>query len=242
MNKIISIFICFILFISICTFSSEVINPTNLIKSNDIEVLINPISNPSTNKCDWKKRDDAPEVYYINMDRSKNRKLSMELHLNSVGLRYKRVRGLTPQEIYIPDDIEKTWTNRWCMLQTESKIPNKNAITDSSPFYNYTHIMAAMCGRGKGKNTPKELGCTTSHLVAMREAIYSNTATSRYALVVEDDVLFPFDVDYNELAKTAPEGFGILQVFTLFISYKLLIISNIIVIIFISYLIQMDQV
>lgn len=212
MNKIILILINLILFISICTNSSEVINPISIIKSNDIEVLINPISSLSDSKCDWKKRDDAPEVYYINMDSSKNRKLSMELHLNSVGLRYKRVRGLTPQEIYIPDDIEKTWTNRWCMLQTESNIPNKNTITVSSPFYNYTHIMAAMCGRGKGRNTPKELGCTTSHLVAMREAIYSTTATSRYALIVEDDVLFPFDVDYNELAMTAPEGFGILQV------------------------------
>jgi GR25 family glycosyltransferase involved in LPS biosynthesis len=45
-----------------------------------------------------------------------------------------------------------------------------------------------------------------SHLVAMRTAIYSPTATSRYALIVEDDVQFPFDIDYEALAATAPEG------------------------------------
>lgn len=45
-----------------------------------------------------------------------------------------------------------------------------------------------------------------SHLVAMRTAIYSSTATSRYALIVEDDVQFPFDIDYEALAASAPEG------------------------------------
>lgn len=47
----------------------------------------------------------------------------------------------------------------------------------------------------------------------MREAIYSNTSISRYAIIVEDDVKFPFDVDYEALAQTAPKGFGILQLF-----------------------------
>lgn len=83
----------------------------------------------------------------------------------------------------------------------------------SHPFYNYTAITTALCGRGKNKNTPKELGCTTSHLLAMREAIYSKTATSRYALIIEDDVLFPFDIDIEAMAATAPKGFGILQLF-----------------------------
>ena len=71
--------------------------------------------------------------------------------------------------------------------------------------------MSGLCGRGKDKsgkekNFIKELGCTTSHLLAMREAIYSTTATSRYAIIIEDDVKFPFDVDYEELTKTAPKG------------------------------------
>lgn len=47
----------------------------------------------------------------------------------------------------------------------------------------------------------------------MRKAIYSTTATSRYALIIEDDVHFPFDIDFEALANTAPKGFGILQLF-----------------------------
>jgi len=46
----------------------------------------------------------------------------------------------------------------------------------------------------------------------MHKAIYSNS-TSRYAIIVEDDVKFPFDVDYELLVQSAPEGFGILQLF-----------------------------
>jgi hypothetical protein len=49
--------------------------------------------------------------------------------------------------------------------------------------------------------------------VAMKQAVYSTTARSRYALVVEDDVYFPFDIDFESLAASAPKGFGILQLF-----------------------------
>jgi hypothetical protein len=47
----------------------------------------------------------------------------------------------------------------------------------------------------------------------MRKAIYSTTAKSRYALIVEDDVYFPFDIDFDLLIQSAPKGFGILQLF-----------------------------
>lgn len=75
-----------------------------------------------------------------------------------------------------------------------------------------------LCGRKRNdaKNTGnqlKELGCTSSHLEAMRRAVYSRTSKSRYALIIEDDVFFPFDVDWNALAQSAPPGFGILQLF-----------------------------
>ena len=165
--------------------------------------------------CNWKRRENSPEVYWINMDRSKQRKINMERHLDTVGFRNHRVRGLTPQEIYIPQDIENTWRTAWCQLETEWKPPNKLStnFNSSSPYLHYSAYTAALCGRGKGKNTPKELGCTTSHLMAMRQAVYSTTATSRYALIVEDDVYFPFDIDFEALAASAPKGFGILQLF-----------------------------
>lgn len=157
----------------------------------------------------------------------------MEAHLSEAGFRHFRVRGLTPKEIYVPEDIERTWRTAACLLQTSwspsfdnsNSNSNSNSITGltggtgtgtgshRSPTTNHTVYTAALCGRGKKKNTPKELGCTTSHLLAMHQAIHSPTAKSRYALIVEDDVFFPFDIDFNALASSAPTGFGILQLF-----------------------------
>jgi GR25 family glycosyltransferase involved in LPS biosynthesis len=175
-------------------------------------------------KCHWptKKQYDSstkPDIYYINMDKSRDRRVAMEAHLSEMGLSYHRIRGLPYQEIYIPDDIQKTWETRWCMLETEQKIPPRDSVIKDkkNPLHNMTAIMAGLCGRkrdvkkNKG-NVPKELGCTSSHLIAMREAIYSESR-SRYALIIEDDVQFPFDVDWEELARSAPAGFGILQLF-----------------------------
>ena len=53
------------------------------------------------------------------------------------------------------------------------------------------------------------IGCTTSHLLAMRAAIYSNTTTSRYALILEDDVRHTFIVfhTYKSLSLFRPGKF-----------------------------------
>lgn len=169
-----------------------------------------------TDRCFWTNNNtNALEVYYINMDKSKERNENMINHLKDVGLRHFRVRGLTPGEIYIPLDIESTWRTAQCKTQSDFIPPyryeaNRNI---SSPMYKMTSIMSGLCGRGKNKNTPKEIGCTTSHLIAMKNAIYSTSARSRYALIIEDDVKFPFDIDFELLASTAPNGFGILQLF-----------------------------
>lgn len=73
-------------------------------------------------------------------------------------------------------------------------------------------ICVGLVGRGKS-NALKEVGCTASHLEAMRQAIFENRTDNPYALIVEDDIFIPFSIDFNALAKTAPKGFGILQLF-----------------------------
>lgn len=168
------------------------------------------------NRCLWTKRENAPEVYFINMEKSKARKKTIEHHMEEVGLRSFRVRGVTPTEIYIPDDVESTWRTAFCKLQTDWKPPNKltdGFYNEASKWNSFTAYTSALCGRGKNKNTPKELGCTSSHLMAMYQAVYSTTARSRYAIITEDDVYFPFDIDFEALAKSAPPDFGILQLF-----------------------------
>ncbi len=143
------------------------------------------------------------------MDKSLDRKESMSLHLSEVGLVNHRIRGLTPKQIYIPEDIQNTWQTAACKLQTSWEVPPRWEMNSSDSLFSYT---AALCGRGKKKNSPKELGCTASHLIAMRKAIYSSHP-GRYALLFEDDVHVPFDIDFNALALSAPSDFGILQLF-----------------------------
>lgn len=40
--------------------------------------------------CSWTKRPNAPEVYFINMDRSVDRRESMERHLSAMGMVHHR--------------------------------------------------------------------------------------------------------------------------------------------------------
>jgi GR25 family glycosyltransferase involved in LPS biosynthesis len=81
-----------------------------------------------------------------------------------------------------------------------------------SKFYDYKIILSSLFGRGKF-NKLKELGCTISHLYAMRRAIYEPSSYSKYALIIEDDVQFLFNVDWDALTATAPINWGIIQLF-----------------------------
>ena len=63
-------------------------------------------------------------------------------------------------------------------------------------------------------NTPKELACLISHLVAVFRAVYS-TDCSRYALILEDDVNFEYKINFRALLESAPtDPWGTLQLFT----------------------------
>jgi len=57
----------------------------------------------------------------------------------------------------------------------------------------------------------EDLAVTVTHLSALHTAIHGNVSSSRFAVVVEDDVLLPFDVDWQRLAESAPPGFGMLR-------------------------------
>jgi hypothetical protein len=81
-------------------------------------------------------------------------------------------------------------------------------------------LLSGLCGRGKGHNNFTDLQLTLSHLAAIRRAVHANVTSSRYALIAEDDVTFPFDVDWRALAASAaafaaPQRFGFVQLFEL---------------------------
>lgn len=155
-----------------------------------------------------------PRIYWINMDKSVKRREMIEQHLNAYGLPHKRVKGLSLNDIYIPEDVLFSWDKYKALTMTGEPVKPKSrtVFPKHSRGNNFTHIMLGLVGRG-GKNKLKEIGCTSSHLEAMRQAIYDPDAKSKYALILEDDVQIPFNIDFEALAASAPQDFGILQLF-----------------------------
>lgn len=140
--------------------------------------------------CIWKHRSSIVSVYWINLDTNKDRKNYMEAQLRKVGLQHRRVSAITPTSTeYIIDMLEQP------------------------------------CKR----NTPKDIAVILSHLKAMHVAVFGEIGpagtnlptaaaasldSSEYALILEDDVRFLYDIDFAGLVASAPPDFGILQLVT----------------------------
>ena len=167
--------------------------------------------------CHWNRSDNTPHVYWINMEKSVERRLVMTKHLDEVfGVgKHTRFRALTMDEIYVPKDIASTWMSYnvpWTTKEYENVIPLRDRVTPESKFWPYRVILSTLFGRRK-TNKLKEIGCTISHLFAIYQAVHETKSTSKYALIIEDDVHFLFNIDWDALAATAPKDFGILQLF-----------------------------
>eukprot|EP01034_Spumella_vulgaris_P031487 gene31487-38889_t len=67
------------------------------------------------------------------------------------------------------------------------------------------------------RKNQREIACIASHLVAIHTAVNDplyDLVSSPYALIVEDDVHFELNVDFDALAMHAPGDFSILQLST----------------------------
>ena len=153
--------------------------------------------------CDWNKNENSPNVYWINMDKSVQRRIAMQKHLDDVvgPGKHFRIRGFSREDIYIPADIEKSWATAEATYETTEDIPWRSTVTDSSKFKPYRIILSSLFGRKK-INKLAEIGCTVSHLYAIKQAINEKDNLSKYALIVEDDVQFLFNVDWDSLAAS----------------------------------------
>lgn len=77
----------------------------------------------------------------------------------------------------------------------------------------FFYFLIGLWGRHK-HNRIKEVGCTISHLMTIHQACQDALQSGKkYAMITEDDIFFPFEVNYTALIETAPNDFGILQVF-----------------------------
>jgi len=158
------------------------------------------------------------DVLYINLDRSIDRRESIERHLSMYGFRdHVRVRAVTPKELIIPHSISapelcNKLTNDSIHGLTSSRAINMLSFGASGKAsQDYRPLIITQCGRKK--NTKGELTVTISHLKAMYLALKQNN-NRKYALILEDDMRMAFDIDFSALVATAPPNFAILQLIT----------------------------
>ncbi len=153
------------------------------------------------------KTGPDPDVFWINLDKSYERRKVFERELHSVGLLAgaSRIRALTPQMVVVPDQLKVPFECR--------TVDEKDYLTwpDFKKRPNGRVFIDGLCGRPR--NSKKELTVTASHLNALRTAVNSGSESS-YALILEDDLEFAFDIDFHALAASAPPGFAILQLVT----------------------------
>lgn len=65
------------------------------------------------------------------------------------------------------------------------------------------------------KNTMKEVACSVSHTTAIRNIFHRmqpGVVPRDYGIVLEDDMRFVFNIDFDALVASAPKDWGILQV------------------------------
>lgn len=123
-----------------------------------------------------------------------------------------RIRGVHTKELYIPPTLENPVMCSSMSNETISGLIESRAIASLvSNANDFKSLPTALCGRKK--NSKHELAVTMSHLKAMRNAIYSKS-TKPFALILEDDMRFAFDINFKKLINSAPKNFGMLQLIT----------------------------
>ena len=162
--------------------------------------------------CYYDSFPNSPEVYFINHKRNDgHRRLTTEL-LSTMKLQSFSVDEIRHKRVYIPSDIMRIVKNSTaydiCKYQTNETIDHS---VKSMKATSKTHLLQGLC-TNKIKWT--ELYCSMSHLLAIYRAVHSTTATSKYALIMEDNVYIPISTWFNALADSAPSDFGILQLMT----------------------------
>jgi GR25 family glycosyltransferase involved in LPS biosynthesis len=187
------------------------------------------------------KNSKLVDIYWINLDSSADRRLMMQNYFQYYGLTNNyRIRAVTPQQVIVPSELSKP---QWCkrlaptQITTELKKINDEQVNLTQSLYaasprirqrfnqhlqlqphlhpslNKTVLVTGLCGRPK--NSAKELVVTISHLSALHKAVVSHSNhLQEYILVLEDDLQFAMEINFEELIALAPKDFIILQLVT----------------------------
>jgi GR25 family glycosyltransferase involved in LPS biosynthesis len=155
------------------------------------------------------------DVFFVNLDQSLDRRKQMLAQLHYFRLiapdkaHLARVRAITPANFIIPDYIA---TPFHCRRLTSDSIDN---YTRHAPHPEQDPYMLVTSHCGRPRNTKKDMAVTLSHLFAIKAATDNlQSDQTKYALILEDDMEFAYDIDFQALIDSAPKEWGILQLIT----------------------------
>lgn len=112
-------------------------------------------------------------------------------------------------------NLEKSKSRRTYFSDQMDRMGYNNTRIEASTKADGAVINATFHVQPRIKETPNELSCVISHLIAVHTAIHDESNKGiPYALICEDDISFELDVDLLTLAENAPKGFGTLQLMT----------------------------
>ena len=177
------------------------------------------------NHCIWSKQPSlGPEFYYINHKTNPSYSRNAAQLLSKMGQTYERIQSIIENDVYIPKDL---------LIKSEVKTHKSGSTTslnehkyEGCKYHTNENITISINTMKKANKhvfingictldiTTTELYHTMSHLLAIYNAVNSLSAVSQYAVIMEDNVNIPYEIDYEALAASAPTDFGILQLYT----------------------------
>mmetsp|Transcript_27769 Transcript_27769/g.46682 ORF Transcript_27769/g.46682 Transcript_27769/m.46682 type:complete len:371 (+) Transcript_27769:2-1114(+) len=162
------------------------------------------------NTCSFTTHNDTIEAYFINLEHRRDRRMVIDETLKRMQLVHHRIRAVKFEDIFLPPDVNRTWQTDSCVFESEWK-PTDALGAPVNHTSNMQIYASSLCARPRFVT---EIACTASHLMAIYKACHDSSSHSRYALIIEDDVFVPLDIDWRALIATAPQGFGFLQLFS----------------------------
>jgi hypothetical protein len=175
---------------------------------------INGAMNSSCAQKHAKDNRHILDLYWINLDRSPQRKEYMHRVFKFFGLHSnRRFSAITPDDLTIPKGFEKA---------TDCKFLNENQTNEeiiriktlqANHQMNRTVLVATHCGKQKNNFQYRHLANVLSHLVAIYQASHHHSH-KKYALIMEDDLRMAMEVDFEKVIESAPQDFGMLQLVT----------------------------
>jgi hypothetical protein len=186
MKKMVVCIVLLIPFLSLITASS---------RSSQQYLEHDLLHNSSCAKRFAKKNRHFLDVFWINMDRSTERKHYMSNILNFYGLPNHRISAITPESLYFPrkelekasncgsltDNETSTEIAKFQELQDRHRnsiASNLSSLTENIPISlsrNRTMMMVSHCGKSKNNYQYKIMCTTLSHLLSMYFAVFRHS-------------------------------------------------------------------